>query len=408
MTDVHALMRAESTPGPLVIRTIGVMDLKDALARGMSDFSAMPTHALFLCLIYPIVGLMLARVTFGHDVLSLLFPLAAGFALLGPFAAIGLYELSRQREQGLDPSWQDAFDVLHVPSRGAIAALGFLLLAVFVLWIAVAEAIYVANFGSEPAASIPDFVRQLFTTPAGWMLIIVGNGIGFLFALAVLIISVVSFPLLLDRDVGAIEAALTSVRAVAANPVPMAIWGLIVASLLIIGSLPFFVGLAVVVPVLGHSTWHLYRKVVEPDPSARHEHLPAPEKWAPLCRTISGRSLRWQGAAKATTSYTGVRAGNRSVASFTNGPPRDHSRWHRHGNGLRYSRNILMGRSVDRTGRRFRRCSPPVHHRHRPRRKVVGVRREDSPCQRDGIPIGLLGMHRAAVRPFTQKQRRDR
>ena len=278
MTDVHDLMRAESTPGPLVIRTIGVMDLKDALARGMSDFSAMPTHAVFLCLIYPIVGLMLARVSFGHDVLSLLYPLAAGFALLGPFAAIGLYELSRQREQGLDPSWQDAFDVLHVPSRGDIATLGLLLLVVFVLWIVVAEAIYVANFGREPAASIPDFVRQVFTTPAGWMLIIVGNGIGFLFALAVLIISVVSFPLLLDRDVGAIEAALTSVRAVAANPVPMAIWGLIVASLLIIGSLPFFVGLAVVVPVLGHSTWHLYRKVVEPDPSARHEHLqPAPK-----------------------------------------------------------------------------------------------------------------------------------
>jgi uncharacterized membrane protein len=274
MTHVHALTGAKSTPGPLVIRTIGVMDLKDVLARGMSDFSAMPTHALFLCLIYPIVGLILARVSLGHDVLSLLFPLAAGFALLGPFAAIGLYELSRQREQGLDPSWQDALDVLHVPSRAAIAELGLLLVGVFVLWVAVAEAIYVANFGHEPAASIPNFVRQVFTTRAGWMLIIVGNGVGFLFALTVLIISAVSFPLLLDRDVGAVEAVLTSVRAVAVNPVPMAIWGLIVAGLLIIGSLPFFVGLAVVVPVLGHSTWHLYRKIVEPDPSAHHEHLP--------------------------------------------------------------------------------------------------------------------------------------
>src|SRR5262245_20087459 len=274
---VHALMGAESTPGPPVIRTIGVMDLKDALARGMSDFSAMPSHAFFLCLIYPIVGLILARVSLGYDVLSVLFPLAAGFALLGPFAAIGFYELSRQREQGLEPSWPDAFDVLHSPSRDAIAALGFLLLAIFVFWLGVAEAIYIETFGHESAASIRNFVGEVFTTRAGWTLIIVGNGIGFLFALAVLIISVVSFPLLLHRDVGAVEAVLTSLRAVAANPAPMAVWGLIVAGLLVVGSLPLFVGLAVVVPVLGHSTWHLYRKVVAPDPNARHEHSRPPK-----------------------------------------------------------------------------------------------------------------------------------
>jgi len=194
MTQVHALMGADTTPP--VVRAIGVMELKDVLRRGIADFSAMPSHAIFLCLIYPIVGLILARLSVGYDVLSLLFPLAAGFALVGPFAAIGFYELSRQREQGLQPSWQDAFDVLHSPSRGAIAALGFLLLAIFVLWVAVAQAIYIANFGYQPAASMPHFLRQVFTTPEGWMLIIVGNGIGFLFALAVLIISVVSFPLL--------------------------------------------------------------------------------------------------------------------------------------------------------------------------------------------------------------------
>jgi uncharacterized membrane protein len=167
--------------------------------------------------------------------------------------------------------------VLRSPSRGAIAALGLLLLAIFVIWIAVAQAIYIANFGYEPAASIPDFLHQVFTTPAGRMLIIVGNLVGFLFALTVLTISVVSFPLLLDRDVGAVEAVLTSVRVVAANPVMMAIWGVIVAGLLVIGSLPFFFGLAVVVPVLGHSTWHLYRKVVEPDPNP-HQVLPRPPR----------------------------------------------------------------------------------------------------------------------------------
>ena len=273
MAHQHVLMGAESNRARPIVRTIGLSDIKNALAEGIADFSAMPSHAVFLCLIYPIVGVLLARLTLGYEVLPLLFPLAAGFTLLGPFAAIGLYELSRRREQGLDVSWQDAFDVLRSPSRGAIAALGLLLLTIFVIWIAVAQAIYVAYFGYEPAASIPDFLDQVFTTPAGRMLMIVGNLVGFLFALGVLTISVISFPLLLDRDVGAVEAVLTSVRVVARNPLMMAIWGLIVAALLLIGSLPLFFGLAVVVPVLGHSTWHLYRKVVEPDLNP-HQVLP--------------------------------------------------------------------------------------------------------------------------------------
>jgi uncharacterized membrane protein len=278
MAHVHMLMGTETAHARPVIRRIGLADLKDALARGLDDFWVMPTHAIFLCLIYPVVGVILARLVLGYDILSLLFPLAAGFALVGPFAAIGFYELSRRREQGLDISWEHIFDVVRSPSRGAIAALGFLLLTIFVIWIAVAQAIYVANFGYEPAASIPDFIHQVFTTPAGWTLIIVGNFVGFLFAVAVLTISVVSFPLLLDRDVGAVEAVLTSVRAVAANPWAMAVWGLIVATLLVIGSLPLLLGLAVVVPILGHSTWHLYRKVVEPGPPPRQEHPRPPNR----------------------------------------------------------------------------------------------------------------------------------
>jgi uncharacterized membrane protein len=278
MSQVHALMGGESARTRPVVRTIGLADLKDALVGGMDDFLVMPTHAVFLCLIYPIVGLILARVIMGYAVLPLLFPLAAGFALVGPFAALGFYELSRRREAGLDVSWQDAFDVLHSPSRGAIALLGILLLVIFVLWIAVAQGIYIATFGYQPAASVPHFLSNVFTTRAGWTLILLGNGIGFLFAVAVLCISVVSFPLLLDRDVGAVEAVLTSVRAVAANPATMAAWGLIVAVLLVLGSIPLFFGLAVVVPVLGHATWHLYRRVVEPSPYPRQEHPPEPHR----------------------------------------------------------------------------------------------------------------------------------
>src|SRR5205823_8584603 len=157
----------ESPPGPLVIRTIGVMDLKDALARGMADFSAMPTHAVFLCLIYPIVGLILARVSFGHDVLSLLFPLAAGFALIGPFAAIGLYELSRQREKGVDVSWKHAFGVLRCRSRDAIAALGMVLMIVFLIWLMTAQWLYQSLFGYGSPESIGQFLSDILTTSEG-------------------------------------------------------------------------------------------------------------------------------------------------------------------------------------------------------------------------------------------------
>ena len=167
MAQVHALTGAEAPRSQPIIRKIGMSDLKDALAAGLSDFSAMPTHAIFLCLIYPIIGLILARGILGYDILPLLFPLAAGFALVGPFAALGFYELSRRREQGLECSWENAFDVLHSPSRGAIAALALLLLIIFCTWIAVAQSIYVATFGYQPAASIPYFLREVFHHTCG-------------------------------------------------------------------------------------------------------------------------------------------------------------------------------------------------------------------------------------------------
>jgi uncharacterized membrane protein len=254
----------DGTPAP-VIRTIGLSDLRRALRLGWEDFKAVPSHAIILCLIYPVLGLVLARIVLGYSVLPLLFPLAAGFALLGPFAALGLYELSRRREHGGEPSAWDAIGVLRSPSFGAMLGLGVLLLALFVTWIATAQAIYVAAFGYETAAEIPDFARRVLTTPQGWWLIVAGCGVGFLFALVALCISVVSFPIMLDRHVGAGEAMVTSLRTIARNPVPMAAWGLIVAVLLVAGSLPFFLGLAVVIPLLGHATWHLYREVIEED-----------------------------------------------------------------------------------------------------------------------------------------------
>lgn len=244
------------------VRRIGIADLRDALIKGFSDFGAFRTDVIFLCLFYPVAGLVLARVIFRQDMVPLLFPLASGFALLGPVAAVGLYEMSRRRELGMRTNWADAFKVLGSPSFGAIAVLGLLLMAIFVLWLVAAWMIYQVTLGPELPASLGAFVRDVFTTHAGWTMIGLGIGIGFLFAALVLTISVVSFPMLLDRDVGLITAVRTSIRAVAANLDVMALWGLIVAASLVIGSIPLFLGLIIVVPVLGHATWHLYRKLV--------------------------------------------------------------------------------------------------------------------------------------------------
>ena len=231
MAHSHLLLGAGKTASDIRVRRIGMADLIDALSLGAKDFNAMPTHAMFLCVIYPVVGLLAARLAFGYSVLPLLYPLVTGFALIGPLAALGLYELSRRREAGLDTSVTHALDVVKSSSIGAIIALGLLLMGIFVLWIAAANALYIANFGYAPPSSVEAFIKDVLTTRPGWNLIIFGNAIGFIFAVLVLTVSVVSFPLMLDRDVGAAVALSTSIRVVLKNPVTMAAWGMIVAAL---------------------------------------------------------------------------------------------------------------------------------------------------------------------------------
>ena len=248
-----------------VIRRIEVKAIREALEKGVSDFWAMPSHAAFLALAYPLCGMVLAYAPSYQNALQLLFPLASGFALVGPFVAIGLYEMSRRRELGIEISWKYAFNVLRSPSIPSIAALGSLLLTIFAAWIAASQWLYTALYGPTPPVAFVDFLWQVASTEHGWLLIAVGCFIGFCFAAVTLAISVISFPLLLDRDVGALIAVATSIKTVRKNPIPMTLWGLIVAAALMIGSLPFFMGLTLVVPILGHATWHLYREVIVRD-----------------------------------------------------------------------------------------------------------------------------------------------
>lgn len=245
------------------IRRIGPADLVTALAKGIDDFRAKPSHILFLSIIYPVLGLLLSWYVLRQSMLPLVFPLIAGFALIGPFAALIFYEMSRRREQGQDVTWLSALGVLRSVAISDIAVLGAVLAGLFVAWCWSALAIYAYLFPDAGAPSFREFVRQVLETPTGRELIVIGCGVGALYALVVLAITVVSFPMLLDRKVNALTAVQTSVAAVLINPITMLLWGIVVAVSLALGSLPFLVGLAVVVPVLGHATWHLYRKVVD-------------------------------------------------------------------------------------------------------------------------------------------------
>ena len=249
------------------VRRMRLGDCFSALSEGFDDFLSTRTYPVFVGLFYAVAGIALFAMASFEHALQLAFPLAAGFALIGPFVAIGLYEMSRRRERGLIVRGRDAFTVLRSPSLPSILAFGLLLLAIFAAWLFAAELIYVWLYGPDPPVAAIPFLQDVVTTARGWTLMIAGGLVGFCFAALALAISVVSFPLMLDRDVGLVPALDASLRVTRANPLAIAFWGLIVAVALAVGSLPLFFGLAVVLPVLGHGTWRLYRKTIERDPA---------------------------------------------------------------------------------------------------------------------------------------------
>jgi len=253
---------ATTESAPPEVRHITLGDALLALKLGWDDFAAARTDLIMLWLIYPVMAAYLVAADFYGQLIPLLFPVASGFALVGPLFAIGFYEMSRQRELTGQMHWRDGFNVLRSPAIGAIAGMGLTLIALFVAWLVVAELIYSATLGPQPPAGWMPFLSAVFTTTQGWEMIVLGISAGAVFAVLVLVIASISFPLLLDRPATLGVAIRTSVAAVRRNPFPLALWGAIVAAGLVLGTIPAFAGLIVVLPVLGHGTWHLYRAMV--------------------------------------------------------------------------------------------------------------------------------------------------
>ena len=257
------LQQMENAPAILPVpRRITTGDLRASLSEGLRDFLAFRTDVIVLCCIYPIAGAVFWQLATGANLLHMIFPLFAGFALMGPLFATGLYEMSRQQERGVHVTWATAFEPFRQPVIFRIATLGLALLAVFIVWLLAAEWIYGVTLGGPPPVSLGQFAHAVLATSAGRAMILLGVGVGFVFAVGVLCCSVISFPLLLDRNVTVPQAVGASIAAVRANPRVMAIWGLVVAGGLLVGAAPLLVGLIVTLPVLGHATWHLYRRLM--------------------------------------------------------------------------------------------------------------------------------------------------
>lgn len=247
---------------PPVVNKIGMEDIRYAVKKGFEDLGAFRTDVMILCLLYPVIGLLLVAVSFRADMAPFAFPLLSGFAILGPIAAVGLYEMSRRRVEGLDASWSDALSVLRAPSVGAMLVFGVYLLVIFAAWLAAAGIIHAQTMGGIEARSPVEFFRNVLTTQEGLAMVAIGIPVGGVFAAIALAIGIVTVPLLLDRDVGLAAAIGTSLALVRRNPVTVGLWGAMIAVSLALAAVPFLLGLVLVMPVLGHASWHFYRRAV--------------------------------------------------------------------------------------------------------------------------------------------------
>lgn len=257
MTDID---HSESN-APSEIRDISLADVRGALRAGLQDFTAHPAIGLFFGAIFSVIGIViyLQLVVWGTSYWAL--PLMAGFPLVGPFVAVGLYDVSRRREAGEPVDWAQVLTVIAAERGRQIPSMAFVALFFFLAWVYFAHLIFALSFGLRPLTNITSEPDLLFSG-AGIIMLLAGTIVGGILAFGLFAITVVATPMLLDRDIDVVTAMIISVRAVFDNLPTMLMWGAIVAAMTALAMLPFFLGMLVVFPVLGHASWHLYRRII--------------------------------------------------------------------------------------------------------------------------------------------------
>lgn len=270
MSDTGVPPASSATPAqtfraPPRVRTIDGSDLAAAIAAGLADFRAAPLLGAVFGAVYAVGGLAIVLSALGAGMGWLAYPLAAGFSLIGPFVAVGCYEISRRRELGLPLAWRPIFGAVFDQGGRELGWMAFVTLFVFIVWMYQIRMLLVLCLGFQNFTTVHQFLDVVVSTPEGLLFLALGHLDGAVLSLVVFSLTVVSFPLLLDREVDFVTAMITSVSAVTTNPRPMIAWALIVVGSLILAMLPAFLGLIVVLPILGHVTWHLYRRLVEPE-----------------------------------------------------------------------------------------------------------------------------------------------
>ncbi|QDG74477.1 DUF2189 domain-containing protein [Labrenzia sp. PHM005] len=244
------------------INKITVNDVIDALAAGLNDFRAAPVYGLAIGAFFAVGGLFVILSAAALNLSYLSYPAAAGFVLIGPFAAVGLYEVSRRLKTGEELSWSKVLGAMWAQKGRELSWMAFVVLFIQIMWMYQVRLLLALFLGFRSFASFEEFLNAVIGSPEGLMFLAVGHVVGAVLSLILFSLTVISFPMLLEEDRDFITAMISSVRAVATSPVPMIGWAFVVTAVLIVSMAPAFIGLIITLPILGHTTWHLYKKCV--------------------------------------------------------------------------------------------------------------------------------------------------